>query len=106
MIISKADKIQMRSIKMSLVVQWLRVQLPLWEAWFCSLVGELRSYRLTYHVMRPKKKKKRKELCKVVNIRNSQTWLHVKNHLERFHLPVKIKEKNFTLSVKSKEVWI
>ena len=26
--------------------------------------------------------------------------------LERFHLPVKIKEKNFTLSVKSKEVWI
>ena len=61
---------------------------------------------LQAHMPCDEAKKKKKELCKVVNIRNSQTWLHIKNHLERFHLPVKIKEKNFTLSVKSKEVWI
>ena len=76
---------------------------PCGGTWFCSLVGKLRSYRLTCHVMWPKKKK---EPCKVVNIRNFQTWLHIKNHLEKFHLPVKLKEKKLTFPVKSKEVWI
>ena len=51
-------------------------------------------------------KKKKKEPCKVVNMRNFQTWLHIKNHLEKFHLPVKLKEKKLTFPVKSKEVWI
>ena len=50
--------------------------------------------------------KKKKELCKVVNIRNFRTWLHIKNHLEKFHLSATLKEKNFTFPVKSKEVWI
>ena len=95
----------MRIIKMSLVVQWLRVHastvggMVLFPGWGAKILqGHMPCDEA--------KKKKKKELCKVVNIRNSQTWLHIKNHLERFHLPVKIKEKNFTLSVKSKEVWI